>query len=1606
MRSRKVVILALVMAFTLALPGSSHAGFFSKLFKSLTLSGRILLGWVRNKDVPSIVNRVQGMYTFPQVEGLQTFKAEMLEMPSKQALEFQKQKTVVKYKTSSDGGECKMEIVNAGTVSKDTQKAVFQGTNLPSAGEFGKVLFPPSLDQEKAAYPNLSKRSKPMFLFSFFCNDLELNYAPQSGPKSYHASIDSAKSSGDSANNALGLAGDNVGQANGALGGFQQGLQGLSSQLGGIGGSSNPLSGLMSFIQNASGLLTKFKDGAGGIQGLLNNALGQITQAQNEINRARNLIQDGKGKIKDISDQLGQVGGGAAGAAQKLQAALAKLDEAGAKADELLGVVNGFADQIQGLGSEVNSMLTEMIGKATGMQGQLSSLMGIMNSIMSLISGGSEGAMGMIQSMMSGIGSAGGTLGSLTSLVSQFSGAGAAGMDQQYGDTKKSYVITPAFTIKAIRSATSGGGGAWAYVFSKFASSQGATKMVMYTWLGVKYYYFPFPESITVRGTKNVAGFPVIRHLLNVNWDATDFPPLKVKLIFFRNQQVNIPLNMSDQQAEDEVVVDDPAALEEHREDTYKELKDAAQAVADQLMASGHVLAASRIAALTAASSAWQTVADTVDHMEEIVKNTTISENASGDAGRVSEQHMADAANGARSAIKQIIDAIPVKTENGKTVVGKIDPNQLKNILKSLCGPTRKAAAGSARVLEALAATTDAQGTKRFSEIKFNYVREWALRAEALAAFTLATSDAKAALRASKIAQAFDAQGKKDSGQISQFASVSSEEARRAVAALDAATAGSGKLRPNLSLEQRVFQAAEDAKTDQSFESKGSENDDSQVEVYGDYDPYDHDNTDGSDANSQRGPFSQQAHDLMATALASANEIADKLSIPGNDFVSDNSPNTDVLKEKYKQVADVINKLNSIRQLEARAARQQRLSVQRASSRLAAVRGLIGAYAGMADPAKQKAKDLMLQAASIGDDPNVITEEWTSPGMWANGDPSLSNVKLNKLSVQQLSQVVAAQQAKATVLANRAKQLNQIATKKESIAFQLENSFLKKLLGAIIRRSARAHAYAGRAHAIATTLCGASAGEKSDADNAASEGESLANLAEQAERELNQALNAADSAESSAHRARIEALIAIVDAQMADEELSRFTDALKNKVKQGGGGDAAGDGDGQGGKTTKDIIAQIQSAMDDGDLPRLIELLKKIISQRGTGDPLGRLAQAILDILISDANRAIEEARETTHSGDINIIFNGRDIADLISTLLGGTGADDSAKDLRDLGLGDVGGSGKGGGRFDSLERIKLNKSGTGSGTDTGNGGVANTTGTGFKPHGFSFGGGIFGKGGGGSGSGLPAVSDKELEKQAEQLFQIAQQKEQDGQVSEAVKLYQTIVDEFPKSTFVDPSKERLRALLGNPENKKSIDDGAAVFLARGKALVEKNDEKGAINMFNVVIDDFPTSTQRPEAEELKKQILQHGLPVASLGTAGGETQGFVPNGWTRDPSGDGDAAAQMFQDAQTSDKEGAFQDAIKNYAAIIDQYPDSGYAKPSKERLDALMGDSKVKQAIEDEAAVLMSRGAGMMESGNVAGALQMYNTVISDYPTSRYTKEAKEKINGIEAQLQGTGK
>ncbi len=1602
MRTRKLVLLTLVMCFTLTLPSSTHAGFFSSLFKKFTLSMRILLGFVRNKDVNSVINNVQGIYNFPQLDGLTTFKARMIEMPTRQAQDFSKQETLVKYESNDTGGKAKIEVVNAKTVSKNTQKAVFQGTNLASADEFARALFPPALTQERNAYPNVKPRRKPMFLFSFFCNDVELVFKPNNA-KSYSWKIDSAAGAGKDGNDAAGLAGGSLGTANGALGELGSGLNELTN-----GSLSGGIGAIMDFLNGAASLLTKFTGSVGNIQGMLNQAMGQVTEAQNKVKEAQDAIAEGKGKLEEVKNQLDKNGKQLGEAGKKVSEGLAKLEELAAKADELLAQVNALGDKIQGLGAKANEMLTELLAEASGLQGQIGQAMDILNALMSFLGGDGGGAMSLIQQAMGGMGQAGGTLGQIAGIVDSFAGAGSAGGTEQYGEKSKSYVIQPTFTIRAIRSEAQQGpsNGAWSYVFSKpVINKQGGLRLQQYTWLGVKYYYFPFPQSITVRSTKTVSGFQVPRHILNVNWDTSDFPPLKIKLMFFLNQQVNVPLgNMGDQTVEEEEEVADTAQQEKEREEKYKDLKDAAEEVSERKMAAGHIKAGAQIGANAAASGAYETLANVLDHLEEIVKNDVITETATADAGRAAETHMKTAADNAKSLIDQVIGSIPVKKDDkGNEIVGPADLAKIAKILKGICPPTRAAAAGSARAMEALAAATDATATRRASELKFNRMREWALRAEAQADLSMITSKAEIALRAMKIAQAFEAQSKKDFGQVAQMASTSAYEALRAVKALEKANAGTGGLLPNLTLKQRIFEAALDQKLDDSFESNpGAESDNAEIETFGEYDPYDKDGDDRAEV--RRGPFNQKAAEFAQQALDVANQIADSLPVPGLDFVSSAPPNTETLKKKLALVKEQVNKLNEIRQLEAIAARFERLSVLQTKSRNDNARSLIGAYAGMEQGFRKKAEDLIKRAATIGDDPTIITEEWTKPGKF-QADNVFSTTNLKKLNVAQLAQMVAAAQAKVRQLSARAKQLSAIALQKENLAFNQENAFITKLLGAIIRNAAKAAARTARAFEIATTLCGASFSEKKNASDSATKAQANADQANNDSNGSAAAKGTADNAHNGAHKARIDAILALIDESLAEEELGRLMDVFKQKTKDSGKtpggqknppGTTGGDnGTGGGNSVDRDKISEIQDAMNEEDIEKLIDLLIKLIKERGEDDPLGRLAMDILQGLLEDALRALEEARETGKTDSTRTITIGQQIIINIIINLPGSGVGNSAKDLLGTqgGLGSLGGFGS----FGNDSIIKIVIRGVTKGTGGGSGGGGSGAGSAFG--GISSNGNLFGGGSSGSGGGSGSATN-DTNKEAERLFQLAQTKEKEGNVQDALKLYDTIVKDFPKSEFAGPSQERIKALMGDPNNQKEIESGAQVFLDRGVAFMEKADRDGAIQMFNVVLNDFPTSPQAPKANDLKTQILSGGGIFGGSGstpTGGGGT----PSGFALDPQGKIDEAAQLFADAQAFEKQGAFADALKNYNTIVGSFPDSAFAKPSGERLTALMGDAKIKQAIEDQAAVLMSRGAGLLEQGNLTGALQMFNTVSTDFPTSRYAPEAKTKVADIQARL-----
>ncbi len=253
--------------------------------------------------------------------------------------------------------------------------------------------------------------------------------------------------------------------------------------------------------------------------------------------------------------------------------------------------------------------------------------------------------------------------------------------------------------------------------------------------------------------------------------------------------------------------------------------------------------------------------------------------------------------------------------------------------------------------------------------------------------------------------------------------------------------------------------------------------------------------------------------------------------------------------------------------------------------------------------------------------------------------------------------------------------------------------------------------------------------------------------------------------------------------------------------------------------------------------------------------------------------------------------------------------------------------------------------------------------------------------------------TDAESSSAAERLFREAQEREQQKRIPEAIQLYHAVVTRYPKTSFAPPSRERISLLTAVPEVQEQMQNPAQFHLDLGKARLEAGAVRPAESKFRFVIRQWPVT---PQADEARR--LLDGL--AADRASGGDT-GAIGQA-SDDGFGSADPAAELYRAARVHDEAARHAEALRDYHALVSDFPESSYAAPAQERIDALWGDERIRQVIEDQAAILMSRGATAAEAGRFGEALPMFERVVEEYPLSRHVPDARVESNRIVERLE----
>ncbi|MDI6794299.1 MAG: outer membrane protein assembly factor BamD [bacterium] len=212
----------------------------------------------------------------------------------------------------------------------------------------------------------------------------------------------------------------------------------------------------------------------------------------------------------------------------------------------------------------------------------------------------------------------------------------------------------------------------------------------------------------------------------------------------------------------------------------------------------------------------------------------------------------------------------------------------------------------------------------------------------------------------------------------------------------------------------------------------------------------------------------------------------------------------------------------------------------------------------------------------------------------------------------------------------------------------------------------------------------------------------------------------------------------------------------------------------------------------------------------------------------------------------------------------------------------------------------------------------------------------------------------KKEDKAAYEVYRDALQDLGENRYQRAVRKLEQLTLTYPESSYVEPAKEAInearRGIL-NEQAKRDLDIAQKYYVL--------GDYERALEGFQRVKEAYPTSDHAGEAIEGINRVLRQVT----------ETK-----------------AEESYQHAKELYKEGSIGQAYIQYQRVIDEYPESKYAKLAREAL------TEIGQRVNDELAKdNFDAGQEFQRYQDYKAAIKQYDAILTKYPYSHWAPNAQ---------------
>ncbi len=209
------------------------------------------------------------------------------------------------------------------------------------------------------------------------------------------------------------------------------------------------------------------------------------------------------------------------------------------------------------------------------------------------------------------------------------------------------------------------------------------------------------------------------------------------------------------------------------------------------------------------------------------------------------------------------------------------------------------------------------------------------------------------------------------------------------------------------------------------------------------------------------------------------------------------------------------------------------------------------------------------------------------------------------------------------------------------------------------------------------------------------------------------------------------------------------------------------------------------------------------------------------------------------------------------------------------------------------------------------------------------------------------------------------------GDYEGAISSFERLIKEYPDSKYVASSQKATDKIKAEYDEKK-----AKELLASAKSFYEDKKYRESKNNINELIDKYPNSEGIPDAKELLTKINEILVTLSYK------------------------EARTIYERGEEALKDKNHDKAIREFKQVISEFPESEYSQLAQKNI----------ALIEEEKAYLTAKkkweeSVKLYEEQKVTDAKKGFKEIVTEYPETRYKKEAEEKLVEVETKESEVG-